>query len=71
MNEVAKYLRDELALVAKAKSLGLSHTIDHDKAVLICRRAAEEIERLDGPDPHGYKAAAEENLRRLSEGGAN
>lgn len=44
----------------------------------LCVEAADEIERLQaevnhlsGPDPHGYKAAAEENLRRLSKGGAS
>lgn len=46
MNAVAKYLRDEIALVEKSKTLGIFHRIDHDKALLVYRRAAEEIERL-------------------------
>lgn len=49
------------------------------EAAALCRpapaaeieRLQAEVDRLSGPDPHGYKAAAEENLRRLSKGGAN
>ena len=48
MNAVAAWLKDEVALTAKAKALGIPRQITHDEAVLAYRRAAEEIEMLHG-----------------------
>jgi hypothetical protein len=47
MTELSNLLRDELKLVADSKRLGVPRQIDHDKAMLIFRRCAEEIEALE------------------------
>jgi hypothetical protein len=43
-----------------------------DKELCECRKAARAaVEAVNLDDPFGFKADAEENLRRLSKGGAN
>jgi len=47
MSALSELLRDELKFVQDAKRLGIPRQIDHDKALLMFRRCAEEIEALE------------------------
>jgi hypothetical protein len=47
MSALSELLRDEIKLVQDSKRLGVPRQIDHDKALLIFRRCAEEIEALE------------------------
>ncbi|MDE2099568.1 MAG: hypothetical protein KGL39_20110 [Patescibacteria group bacterium] len=47
-NELAAFIRAEIALIDKAKKLGLSRTYDPETMRLMLERAAGEIERLSG-----------------------
>lgn len=46
-NEVAQYLRRELALLEKSRACGIPREINPDTAKLAYARAADEIERLE------------------------
>lgn len=47
MSELSQFLRDDVALIAKSKALGIHREIDSDRAKLAFIRAADEIENLE------------------------